>query len=158
MCNKRCNMYKRLKPGEFIAMTPEQKQEHKRMLNRRYRVKNPDKIHKRNLYFYELYKTIKPCVCICKKCGNKFNAPRKYYKLCDTCRNTDWGKIRTQNILDRRNERIRKHELIIQLAKLGLKQSDIAAQVGYCQRNVSKIMVDAGMRQIKEHTRVNKKC
>ena len=115
-------MYKRLKPGEFIAMTPEQQKAHKRALNKRWRDAHPDIMHEQNLHWYRFYKKVKPHTCICKKCGQSFNAPRAYFKLCDGCRNKDWGGVRRQAILDRQNARLRKHEQVIELAKQGLFQ------------------------------------
>lgn len=153
MCNKGYNMYKRLKHGEFMAMTPEQKRQHKAMLTKRYKKAHPEKIREINLYFYNLYKKTKPHKCICVKCGKVFNAARSVYKWCDECKNKDWGAIRRQAIIDKRNAKINKHKKVIELAKLGWEQEEIAKQVGYSQRNVSKIMIDAGMRQIKKHTR-----
>lgn len=147
-------MYKRLKRGEFIAMTQEQQKEHLRMLRKRYRVAHPDKIHENNLHFYQVYKRFKPHRCICVKCGKPFDAPRWYFKWCDDCKNKDWGQERKNAILAKRQARKERIELVLKLAKKGLLQKEIAEQTGYSQRAVSAIMIRNGMRREAKHIRV----
>lgn len=140
-------MYKRLKHGEFIAMTPEQKKEHLRMLRKRYRDAHPDKIHENNLHFYQVYKRFKPHRCICVKCGKPFDAPRWYYKWCDDCKNKPWGQERKQAILAKRQARKERIELVLELAKKGLYEREIAEKTGYTQSAVSAILRRNNMRR-----------
>ena len=147
-------MYKRLKRGEFIAMTPEQKKEHLRILRKRYRDSHKEKIHRDNLHFYQVYKRFKPHRCICVKCGKPFDAPRCYYKLCDDCKNKDWGQVRKNAILAKRQARKERIELVLKLGKNGVPQQEIAEKTGYTQRAVSSIMIRNGMRREAKHIRV----
>lgn len=151
--NKGNNMYKRLKHGEFIAMTPEQKQEHLRVLRKRYREAHPDKIHRDNLHYYQVYKKTKPHQCICVKCGKSFYAPRWYFKWCDDCKNKNWSAEARNMILAKRQERKERRDLVLKLAKKGLLQKDIAEQTGYSQRAVSAIMIRNGIRREPKHIR-----
>ena len=146
----------RLKRGEFIAMSDEEKEKHLRMLNVRWRKNNPDKVRAQNRHFYNVYKTTRPHICICVKCGNSFNAPKSYYKLCDECKNKDWGAIRRNIILEKRKAHKERINFVIELAKQGLFQKEIAEQTSYSQRAISAIMIKHGMRQVKKHKRVRK--
>lgn len=146
-------MYKRLRHGEFIAMTPEQKKEHMRILRKRYRNSHKEKLHRDNLYWYQVYKKVKPHQCICVKCGQSFNAPRWYFKLCDNCKNRDWGQVRKKAILAKRQERKKRIELVLKLAKKGLYEREIAEQTGYSQAGVSSVLRRNNMRRKPKHTR-----
>lgn len=143
----------RLKRGEFIAMSDEEKIRHKRMLNQRWKRLNPDKVQAQNRRFYELYHTLKPYICICVKCGNKFNAARKRYKLCPECLNRDYGAIRRQAIIERANIRKSRHQKVIELGKSGMKEVVIAKITGYCQRSVSNLLINNGLRRQPPHTK-----
>lgn len=75
----------RLKHGEFIAMSDEEKLNHKRFLQRRWRKNHPEWVKSSNDYWAKRYKATKPFECICTECGKTFNGARSCLKLCPDC-------------------------------------------------------------------------
>lgn len=140
---------RRLKPGEYIAMSPEEKKEHDRMLQRRWRHKHSDWVKTSNKKWADHYKETKPFKCVCKKCGCDFYKPRNCYKICPDC----WIKIHAHAELIR-NTKIKKqnakNELvadIIQMRRKGLSQAEIAKKIGRTQSGVSVILRSFGIRK-----------
>jgi len=139
---------KRLKRGEFIAMTPEQQKEHKAMLQIRWRKKNPDKVKQMNHKWALYYWYNKPFKCICQKCGKEFGAARKYFVTCPECIQTRIAKnkaIRDLAIAKAKAKAERNKE-IIRLHKKGLLQREIEELTGVGQRLISYILRVNGYR------------
>lgn len=131
-------MSTRLKMGEFIAMTPEQQIEHKRMLQRRWRAKHKNWVKAQNHKYYEIYKKKKPCVVVCKYCGKEFNAPRKYYKMCPDCLNAP--KPTHLKEIEKAKKCAEKELFREEVRKCyasGLSQDNVAKLFGITQKTVS---------------------
>jgi DNA-binding MarR family transcriptional regulator len=149
---------KRLKRGEFIAMTPEQQKEHKAMLQIRWRKKNPDKVKQMNHKWALYYWYNKPFKCICQKCGKEFGAARKYFVTCQECIQARIAKnkaIRDLAIAKAKAKAERNKE-IIRLHKKGLLQREIAERVDIDQAGVSYVLRKNGYRTQEQRKRTRK--
>ena len=137
----------RLKSGEWIAMSPEQKKEHLHKLQKRYRIKNKAKISKLNHLNWLRYKSTNPFDCICKRCGTKFMAPRNYYKLCAKCAaNVHIVANQKKEVLNaKRAEKQKMIQKILTLARKGITQQKIAEKFNYTQCGISAIMRKYGI-------------
>lgn len=133
---------KRLKYGMGKTMSLEEKRLHIRAVQRDWRHRHPDFVKKQNKYFSELYKKTKPCICICKICGAKFNKPRKHYKICPTCiaERLYMVEMRKKVVVLKRKERKAEYEQIVRMHKQGVKQQVIADTLGRSQSGVSQII------------------
>lgn len=79
--------HKRITYGSYKNMTPEEQRAHRLKLAARWRANNRKKISEKNHYFWEKRKELKPAICVCKVCGQEFNAPRRVgYTRCDKCK------------------------------------------------------------------------
>ena len=76
---------RRLKPGEYIAMSDEEKIAWRRILQKRWRHNHPEWVKNSNKKWSKTYKETKPFECICVQCGIKFGAARNHLKLCPQC-------------------------------------------------------------------------
>ena len=133
---------KRLKYGATKYMTPDEYKQYKRDLGKRWRKNNKAKIKAKNKYYAELYKQTKPCECICKNCGRKFNAPRKYYKLCSQCleENHYIAEVKRKTVALKQEERIAEYKEIVRMSKQGFTQMIIAETFGRTQSGISSIL------------------
>lgn len=141
---------KRLKRGEYIAMSPEEKILHNRLLHRRWRHKHPDWVKASNKKWSEIYKETEPFKCICKKCGGDFYKSRNSYKICPDC----WVKIHAHNqsirdakIAKRENKQKRIKE-IIQMFTKGVTQTEIAKMLGCTQSGISALLRRNGIKKL----------
>ena len=129
---------KRLKYGATKDMSPEEYKEYKRNLQRSWRKRNKKLVKERNHNWWIYYKETKPRVCICKYCGNEFNAPRNYYKVCPDCRN----KPKKYELIKMAKEQRKKQrqEMIEEARdwyKAGMTQEAIALDFGVSQKCIS---------------------
>lgn len=133
---------KRLKYGATKYMTPDEYKQYKRDLSKRWRKNNPDKVKAQNKYYSELYKTIKPFECTCKICGRKFDAMRKYYKLCPQCikDNKYIAEVKRKTIALKQEERRAEYEQILVMRRMGIKQQIIADTLHRSQSGISAIL------------------
>lgn len=133
---------KRLKYGATKYMTPDEYKQYKRDLGKRWRKKNKAKIKAKNKYYADLYKIIRPCECICKICGRKFDAPRKYYKLCPQClkENRYIAEVKRKTIALKQEERRAEYEQILVMRRMGIRQRVIADALGRSQSGISSIL------------------
>ena len=133
---------KRLEYGAYKKMTPEQKAEHRRALEKDWRDKHKDIVSKRNRYWYERYRATKPFIATCMCCGKQFNATRDYYKTCQEC--IDERHLNYILTVQERQERVKKrkqtYEDILDLRSQGLTQTTIANMLGVTQSTVSYII------------------
>lgn len=133
---------KRLEYGAYKKMTPEQKAERKRALQKEWRDKNKELVSKRNHYWYERYRTTKPFIATCRCCGKQFNATRDYYKTCQKC--MDEKHLNYTLSMQERQVRVKKrnqiYEDILTLRSQGLTQTTIANILGVTQSTVSYII------------------
>lgn len=135
----------RLKRGELAMMSPEQRREHIRAQQLRYRHSPKGRATNRrnNRKFAKIYAETKPFICVCKECGKEFNAPSLSRKRCPDCKNN----IITQADINRarRRKRIAIRSKIIALALRGMTQMAIAREVGYSQSAVSALLRRSGL-------------
>lgn len=133
---------KRLKYGATKNMTDEEKKQHNRYLQRRWRKNHPDFIKAQNKYYYEFYSRVKPYTCICVKCGQKFYKSRKCYKLCPECLENmhKTADLRRKVIVLKQEERQQEYKEIVDMYKNGHSQQIIAETFGRSQSGVSKII------------------
>lgn len=129
---------KRLKYGATKDMSPEEYKEYKRNLQRSWRKRNKKLVKERNHNWWIYYKETKPRVCICKYCGNEFNAPRNYYKVCPDCRN----KPKKYELIKMAKEQRKKQrqEMIEEARdwyKAGITQEVLALEFGVSQKCIS---------------------
>lgn len=133
---------KRLEYGAYKKMTPEQKAERRRVLQKEWRDNNKDKVSKQNRYWYERYRATKPFVATCMYCGKQFNATRVYYKTCQEC--MDERHLNYTLNIQERQARVKKrkqtYEDILVLRSQGLTQTTIANMLGVSQSTVSYII------------------
>ena len=133
---------KRLKWGEWLEMPPEKQKEWKAFLQRRWRHAHPEFVKNQNAYYGKLYSISKPFTPTCKKCGEKFNAPRTSSKLCPNCR----AALYKQWAEKKQEQRARRmaHDQIIQdiinLWKSGMTQTEIAKKYNRTQSGVSALL------------------
>ena len=133
---------RRLKPGEWIAMSPEEKLKWKRHLQKRWRHNHPDSVKKQNQYYGNLYRTTKPFLPTCKVCNEKFGAARSCYKICPKCIELAHKRqlARAQEKTDRRNAREKQLKEIIELWKSGKTQIEISKIYGRTQSGISALL------------------
>ena len=135
-------IYKRLKHGEYIAMSDEEKLQHIHFLAKRWRHNHPEWVKAQNKKYSELYKKTKPYTCICKICGKTFRKPRSHYKLCPHClaENHYIAEMRKKTIILKQEERKAEYEQIVKMYKQGVKQQVIADTLGRSQSGISAIL------------------
>lgn len=133
---------KRLEYGATKNMTDEEKRQHRRDLQRRWRKNHPDFIKMQNKHFYEFYSRVKPYICICVKCGQKFYKSRKYYKFCPECLENmhKTADLRRKAIVLKQEERQQEYKEIVDMYKNGHSQQIIAETFGRSQSGVSQII------------------
>ena len=150
----------RLKYGAFKLMTPEEQHEHSLMLHRRWASKNRETVRNQFKKYYDIWKSTKPFECICVNCNHKFNAVRPYYKLCNKCQeNIHINAKEKQEALEKKRADYRdKIQQILEMARTGAPQKQIADKFGYTQCAISAIMRRNGIHRKKEiFERVKKK-
>jgi predicted transcriptional regulator len=129
---------KRLKYGATKDMSPEEYKEYKRNLQRSWRKRNKEWVKEHNHDWWIYYKENKPRICICKYCGNEFNAPRNYYKICPDCKNKP---KKCELIKMAREQRKKTRQEMIEEArdwyKAGMTQEAIALDFGVSQKCIS---------------------
>lgn len=142
---------KRLAPGEYQRMTPEQQLEHRRLLRNRWLRKkgNKDKVrewNRRYLHKYWIKKKETPVMRVCKKCGKTVALTGKK-TICDECRAIpSQTRLKQQAIKERTEARKYRDEEILRLNKIGcFTQTQIAQQVGTCQEVVSRVLRKTGI-------------
>ena len=135
-------LYKRLKHGEYIAMSDEEKTQHRRMMARRWRHNHPEFVKAQNKHFSELYSKTRPFACVCSKCGKTFGASRNTVKTCPQClaEKAYIAEMRKKAIVFKQEERRAEYEQIIRMHKQGVKQQMIADALGRSQSGVSAIL------------------
>ena len=140
---------KRLEYGAYKLMTPEQKAERRRALQKEWRAKNKDVVSRNNHYWYERYRERKPFIATCIYCGKQFNATRNYYKTCPEC--MDERHLNYMLSVQERKLRIEKrkqiYEDILDLRSQGLAQTKIADILGISQSTVSYIIRTRGTKK-----------
>lgn len=128
--------YKRIPYGSSKNMTPEERLEHKKFLAKRWRDSHKDWVKSDNLYWYLYYKETKPYKCICKRCGQEFDSPRPYYKVCGKCPTKT--SIIKKEIQMRKDNRKMIAEQAVNMYKTGLySQTQVAEFFGTYQRQIS---------------------
>lgn len=139
----------RLKHGAFKLLTPEQQLEHKHMLARRYRVSHRELLRKKYKVWHQNRMITKPCVCSCRICGQKFNSPRNSYKLCENCHKNIHieAENKRQALRQKRVDYRQMIQQILELAKQGMRQEDIASKFNYSQSAISSICRRFGIRK-----------
>lgn len=152
-------MLRRLKRGEYKAMSLEERRKWKHMLQKKWRKNHPEWVKKSNHEWALYYVQYKPFVCMCDFCGKEFNAARKYYKKCPDCieKKRQESKERKLQKEQLRLEKQKRNKKIIELHKKGWLQSDISAAVGLTQAGVSALLRRNNFRSQKYHIRVDKK-
>lgn len=146
---------RRLKPGELQAMSPEDRREHIKKLQKRWRERNRELLRAKNHVWSIYYQRYRPFKCICQICGKEFGAPRNYFVTCPACikarkaRNKALQKAK----IDRRKAKIARNKEIIRLHKKGLLQREIAKRVGIGQANVSYVLRMNGYRTVEKKER-----
>ena len=109
-----------------------------RYLRWRWLHQHPDFSKKQNKYYAEKRQKEKPYVCICKKCGKEFNAPRKCYKICPNCRiYPSLRNIKKQNAEKRLKKKIGDIQEAQVWARMGLSQQTIADHFAVSQKTIS---------------------
>lgn len=138
---------RRLKHGEWIAMSPEDKLKWKRHLQKRWRHNNPEYTKRQNQYYAELYRSTKPFLPICKVCNEPFHAPRSCYKICPDCKiKIHERRVAKQNKKTRNGELRRAQiEEIINLWKSGMSQNKIAKIYKRTQSGISALLRRKGI-------------
>ena len=146
----------RLPYGTFKNLTPEEQLAHKRMLRKRDREKNREKRNAYNKTFFDRWKTEKPFICICKYCGAKFNAPRANRYVCPDCHAEKHKISELKRIVKKIEHDFKKNRnlIILDLAKKGLNQKEIAITAGVDQRTVSAVCLKKGLRRKKYVSRM----
>ena len=147
----------RLPYGSFKLMTPEQQAEHRRELARNSRMRNKEKRNAYNRAYFARWKKTKPFECVCKVCGNKFNAARSSRSICDKCHQWMHELVENRKLARRilRTERVSRNLRVIGLACEGLSYSEISQIVGITERHVSAICVRNGLRRKKYSARIS---
>lgn len=135
-------LYKRLKHGEYIAMSDEEKLQHRRMMAKRWRKNHPEFVKAQNKYYSELYSKTRPFKCVCSKCGKTFGASRNTVKTCPEClaEQHRLTEMRRKTILLKQEERRTEYQQIVRMYKQGVKQQIIADTLGRSQSGVSQII------------------
>ena len=149
---------KRLKRGEYIAMSPEEKILHNRLLQRRWRHKHPDWVKASNKKWSEIYKETEPFKCVCKKCGGDFYKSRNSYKICPDCLakiHAHNQSIRDAKIAKRRNKQKRTKEIIQMFFGIGQQEmtlEEIGDKFGLTRERVRQIKEKA-IRRLRQSNR-----
>ena len=129
---------KRLPYGATKNMSPEEYKEYKRELQRRWRKEHPEYMKENNRHWYRFYQRVKPRVCVCKFCGQEFNAPRSYYKICPECRNKpSKHKLLLMARAERKKTRQELQVKAIEMYKKGLFERQIAEKLNVSQKCIS---------------------
>lgn len=132
----------RLKKGEYIAMSPEERLAHKHFLQKRWRENHPDWVKKSNKYWNDVYNDKKPYTCICKYCGEEFGARRAYYKKCPKCIQLSHDNQKQKK--QEHNERLEKRKIfidtVIGLYEAGATQQYIADMFHRTQSGIAAIL------------------
>lgn len=146
----------RLPYGTFRTLTPEQQRDHLRMLAKRARDKNRDKINAYNKTFFDKWKIEKPFVCTCKHCGAKFNAPRNNRYMCPQCHAEQHRIAEMKRLIIKAGRYLKENRdrMIIYLAKKGMPQKEISKIVQVDQRTISAICLKKGLRRNKYVSRI----
>lgn len=139
---------KRLKRGELQAMSPEDRNAHIKMLQKRWRNRNRAKLKEQNHKWSVYYWATKPFKCICQKCGKEFGGARNYFVTCPDCLKEKREKSRAirEAAEARAQARKKRNKEIIRLHKKGLFQREIGALVGLGQGDISYILRVNGYR------------
>ena len=134
--------HKRLKHGEYIRMSDEEKKQWKHFLQKRWRKEHPEKMRESNKKWAQFYNETKPCKCVCKVCGNVFNARRNYLKKCPACVLASHEKqsLLKQQLQERKQKRQDFVVTIVEMYKSGLTQQQIADIMKRSQSNISAIL------------------
>lgn len=146
----------RLKHGEFIAMSAEEKLNHKRFLQKRWRKSHPEWVKNSNKYWAARYKETKPFVCVCAYCGKTFNGRRSCLKMCQDCiqKLHDHAEAlrvkKKMRILEKRN----LEKQIISWHNQGLNQVQISKILGRSQSGISVILRKHNIRKLKPRNRL----
>ena len=120
-----------------------------RYLHWRWCKNHPEFIKKQNKYYFDKYKTEKPHKCICKRCGQEFDAPRPYYKLCMKCPTKT--QLKKKEIQFRKDRKKMIAEQAVAMYKTGLyTQQYIADFFGTYQRQISNWVNSARKKLTKE--------
>ena len=132
---------KRLKKGEFLAMTPEQQREHRLALQRRWKHAHKDKVSVMNKKWNDYYREYKPFPCTCKKCGSIFYARRRTNKICPVCHSLPpQYKILRIKKLFAKQEKLKIYKAFYDDYMKGLSQTEIARKSHTTQSNVNRIL------------------
>lgn len=145
----------RLKRGTFKLLTPEQQREHTHVLAARYRANHRELLRKKYKDWHKKRMKTNPCVCVCRTCGQTFNAPRSCYKLCDNCQKQVHivAENKRQTLEQKRADYRKMIQEILELAQQGVRQEDIAQKYDYSQVGISAICRKYGIRRQPYHKR-----
>lgn len=137
----------RLPRGALQKMTPEERRKHINALTRRSRLKRRDKLNEQNRMYHELWKKTKPFVCICIRCGNKFNACKSNRRVCPGCHTR--AHDHHVELVEARAQRVAAHNAhmakILMLRKQGMTHKQIADKLGIHLTTVGNHLRSAGM-------------
>ena len=138
---------KRIKYGSGKDMTPEQKKEHIKELQKNWRAKHRDRMRANNHYWSMIYQQTKPFKCTCEKCGNTFYASRNSVKTCPNCvkEKLERSKLLRNQLEQRRANKAYRNKQILLWNKKGWYQEAIAAKLGICQGTVSYVLRKNGI-------------
>ena len=148
----------RLKRGEYLAMTPEQKREHRLAMAKKYRDAHREELYEKNKKYFDMYKRDKPFLCTCNRCQSLFCAARKNTRVCPNCHKLErlhWEEIK----LERQRQKLAKEvlkEQVLDLRRRGMLQKDIGEQLGITQRTVCNILLRNDIRSLSKHKRETK--
>lgn len=137
----------RLKKGEWIAMSPEDKLKWKRFLQRRWRQNHPETVKQSNKHWAEFYKKVKPHLIACRGCGTKFYAARKNRHLCDSCLENRHQRqiVLKQELKERKKAREKFLKDITKMWESGIPQTQIAKKYGRTQSGISALLRRKGI-------------
>lgn len=149
----------RLKPGEYIKMSPEEQKQHRKELRENWLSKPGNReraaeINKKCLQAIWLKKKTTPVERVCTRCGKTVMLTGNR-TICDECRNTpSKTKLKREEREARNQTRVKRNEEILRLNSIGcFTQKQIAIQVGTCQEVVSKVLRNAGINKQKHPKR-----
>lgn len=153
---------KRLKPGEYTLMTPEQKAEHRKTLRKAWEKipKNKKKVLKYNRAYQKRHWLVVASSFFereCKICGKKVLLKARR-TICDECRGTESANKKRAEAEERRQKRLSLRNLILEIAKNNpdMPQSKIGELAGGIpQARVSYTLRTAGLRRRKYAIRNN---
>ena len=132
---------RRLKKGEFLAMTPEQQREHKRALQRKWKHAHKEQISASNKKWNDYYREHKPFPCTCQKCGKTFYARRRTNKICPDCHSAipQYRLLKIKKLFARQ-EKMKQRKAFYDDYMNGLSQTEIARKRHTTQANVNRIL------------------